>query len=107
MDGFLIAIHLRAKGTPCKRVFRVSRNLDRFSIHDFYQKPTGVRSIIRANRPFYFSQHSNLLRYENAAECPALWAGSFTPNIFYLHDNNNPIITPLLVNIICTRRWGI
>jgi len=57
MDSFLIAIHLYAKGAPRKGMFRVTGNFDRFSIYDFYQKPAGVRSIIRANRPYHLFQH--------------------------------------------------
>jgi hypothetical protein len=53
MNGFWVVIHLNAKGPPCKRMIRVARDLDRSSLFDLYQKPAGVRAIIRANRPFY------------------------------------------------------
>jgi hypothetical protein len=61
MNGFVIAIHLDAKGSSCKRMLRVARNLDGLSVCDFNQKPAGIRAIIRANGTLNLSHHENLL----------------------------------------------
>jgi hypothetical protein len=50
VDRFLVAIHFGAEGTPCKWMVRVASDLDRFSVHHFYQKAAGIRTVIGADR---------------------------------------------------------
>jgi hypothetical protein len=57
MNGLVIAIHLDTKGSSCKRMLRIAKNLDGLSICDFNQKSAGIRSIIRANGTLNLSHH--------------------------------------------------
>jgi hypothetical protein len=86
MDGFLISIHLHAKGAPCKRMFRIARNFDCLSLFDFNQKPASIRAVIRTNRAFYLFWHE---------ECPLSPFIFPTPRIY-----NTPMFTS-------TSQWQI
>jgi len=57
MDGLRVMIHLDAKPPPGEGMFGIAGNADRFSIRDLYQKPAGIRTIVRANGAFRHFQH--------------------------------------------------
>jgi hypothetical protein len=50
VDCLVIAIHLGAQYASCEGMIRVARDLDGFSLSHLYDKTTGIRAVIRANR---------------------------------------------------------
>jgi hypothetical protein len=61
VDSLLITIHLGTERASREWMIWIATNPDGFSSGDLNEKTTGIRTVIRANRPFHLFEHENLL----------------------------------------------
>jgi hypothetical protein len=81
MDGLRVLFHLDAKGPPGEGMFGIARNLDRFSIDHLYQKPAGIRTVIRADGAFH--------RFRHKKSPLSVFKLTTVQNISHIHGNFN------------------
>lgn len=81
MDGLFIPVHLDAKRTSGEGMFGIAGDPYRFSIDDLYEKPAGIRTVIRADGALH--------RFRHKKSPLPIFKLTLVQNISHIHDNFN------------------